>query len=164
MGALVRIVGCGRWSMGDDQAGLVAAERLRRRGLPQTRVVLDESPGSGLADLNGDNAELLIVIDAARADGRHRAGSLTRIDYGASPPRLRAKAPCGTHTLGVEAGLELARTLGVLPGNVWIYVIFGREFDRGLEMGQAVRGGVARLVERIENDVRVFVGALSCTS
>ena len=98
------------------------------------------------------------------ADGRHRAGSFTRIDYAASPPRLRAKAPCGTHTLGVEAGLELARTLGALPGNVWIYVIFGREFDRGLEMGQAVRGGVARLVERIENDVRAFVEALSCTS
>jgi Ni,Fe-hydrogenase maturation factor len=27
----VRIVGCGRWSMGDDQAGLVAADMLRRR-------------------------------------------------------------------------------------------------------------------------------------
>jgi hydrogenase maturation protease len=160
----VRIVGCGRWSMGDDQAGLVTAERLAGLRLPQTTVALDESPGSGLAELMEGGEELLIVIDAARADARHPEGSFTRIDNGAFPRGLRRRGLCGTHTLSVDAGLELARALGVLPADVWIYVIFGRTFDRSLRMRDAVAAAVPRLVERVEDDVRVFLGVRSCTS
>ena len=164
MSGSVLIVGCGRWSMGDDQAGLVTAEQLAGLRLPQTTVALDESPGSGLAELMEGGEELLIVIDAARADARHPEGSFTRIDDGAFPRELRTRGLCGTHTLSVNAGLELARALGVLPADVWIYVIFGRTFDRSLGMREAVAAAVPRLVERVEDDVRAFLGVRSCTS
>jgi hydrogenase maturation protease len=149
--------------MGDDQAGLVTAERLAGLRLPQTTVALDESPGSGLAELMEGGEKLLIVIDAARADARHPEGSFMRIDGAAFPRRLRTMALCGTHALSVDAGLELARALGVLPAHVWIYVIFGRTFDRRLRMRDAVAAAVPRLAERVENDVRVFLG-VTCTN
>lgn len=149
----VRIVGCGRWSMGDDQVGLVVAERLREWGIPRAVVVLDEAPGSELASGLGEGVKLLVIVDAAGADEHHPAGSSERIDYRERPEILAARSRGDTHSFSVDAGLELAETLGLLPDDVWIYAIFGTIFDRRLGMCPATEAGIAPLVQRIHRDV-----------
>jgi len=160
----VRIVGCGRWAMGDDQAGLLAAEGLRDASLPDASVTLEEAPGAGLADESLGEVELLIVIDAARADCRHPAGSFRRVDHRACGLGISTVSGIDTHTLGVTGGLDLAAALGVLPSQVWIYVIFGQSFDRCLTASAAVGWAVPRLVRRIKRDVARWVEARLCTS
>lgn len=157
--ATVRIVGCGRWSMGDDQAGLVVASCLTELGLPDTLVVGDETPGCGLVPEQADGTELLVLVDAAPADDAHPAGSFARIDYRKYAELLAEGTKGCTHTLGVSAGLRLAGELGVLPGHVWIYVLFGTRFERHLELSAAVREGVEPVVERIELDVKRWLCA-----
>ncbi|MBU0717362.1 MAG: hydrogenase maturation protease [Planctomycetes bacterium] len=150
----VRIVGCGRSSLGDDRAGLVVAERLLGLGMPDTVVTGDEVPGAAFMMEQDKDVGLLIVVDAAPADDSRPAGSFARIDYRQHPDMLGARSQGSTHTLDVEVGLRLADSLGALPGQVWIYVIFGTQFDRGLELTPAVENGIAPFVERIAADVR----------
>ena len=157
--AAVRIVGCGRWSMGDDQAGLVVADRLREKDLPRTVVVRDEAPGSELATELTPDIGLLIIVDAAPADERHPPGSSARLDYRRQPDLLLPKARGSTHALSVDAGLELAEALGLLPKDVWVYAIFGKHFERHLGLSPAAEAGIAPLVARIERDVRQWLVA-----
>ena len=164
MSAPVRIVGCGRWAMGDDQAGLTVADCLRRKNLPGTAVLIEEAPGAGLADESLGEVELLVIIDAARAGCRHPAGSFRRIDYPEGLRGISAASGVDTHSLGVAAGLELAAALGVLPAHVWIYLIFGASFDRALTPSSEVEAAIPRLVERVEQDITQWVEVRSCTS
>ncbi len=157
--AAVRIVGCGRWSMGDDQAGLVVADRLLEKDLPRTVVVRDEAPGSELATGLSPDIGLLIIVDAAPADEKHPPGSSAHFDYRKQPDLLLPKACGSTHALSVDMGLELAETLGLLPKDVWIYAIFGKRFERGLGLSPATEAGIAPLVARIERDVRQWLVA-----
>lgn len=201
MSMMVRIVGCGRWSMGDDAAGLLTAEELQRRNIANVRVVFDEAPGANLAGESDDKAELLIIVDAAREDGTHTAGRWSKfivadeaLGHG-SPVSVRASkhrderqaervpmrgAASGdvewrgseavstigresVHALGVMAGLELASALGRLPDEVWLYVMYGRRFDRRFQLSREVETGIVDLGNRIEGDVREWIGA-RCTS
>jgi hydrogenase maturation protease len=150
--------------MGDDRAGLAAAELLRQRALPRTVVELDEAPGGNLATESPDGVELLIIIDAARADERHPTGTLERFDYREGPPIAAPGRQGNTHGLSVDTGLELGNALGVLPQHVWIYVLFGEDFGRKMGAGEAIDSGVIRLADRVERDVRDFLGAGSCTN
>ena len=81
VGEAVRIVGCGRWSMGDDRVGLVVADRLADRNIPNTDVTRTETPGSELATETSDDLGLLVLIDATPADRDHPAGTFEWIDY-----------------------------------------------------------------------------------
>ena len=153
MSARVRIVGCGRQLMGDDQAGLGVAQYLRGLHLPDTIVVCDESPGSELAVGLEAAVGLLIVVDAAPADATHAPGSFVRIDYRAYPERLISSARGDTHSLSVAHGLQLAGALGLLPEYVWVYALFGSCFERSSELTCAVSGGLEVLTERIAQDV-----------
>ena len=157
--AAVRIVGCGWWSMGDDQAGLVVADRLREKNLPRTEVVRDEAPGSELATELSAGIGLLIIVDSAPADDQHPPGASVRLDYRKDRDLLLPKARGSTHALSVDLGLELAETLGLLPKDVWIYAIFGRHFERRLGLSPATEAGIAPLVARIERDVRQWLVA-----
>ncbi len=145
--------------MGDDQAGLVVARRLAERHLPHVTVLATEAPTTVLADEDLVEIGLLLVVDSAPADGQHPAGSSARLDYRRRPEALRAKPQVDTHSISVDAGLALASALDVLPPEVWIYVIFGERFECCLDMGAVVAAGVDPLVDRIECDVRDWIGS-----
>ncbi len=149
----IRIVGCGRRSMGDDQAGLLVAERLWQMHLPRAEVVVDEAPGSELAGGLSEEVELLVVVDAALADAVHAAGSFERIDYRSNPQIIKSRTRADTHSLSVATGLELAETLGLLPKTVWVYAIFGKDFTRRLDLCPETAAGIEPLAERIKSDL-----------
>jgi hydrogenase maturation protease len=148
--------------MSDDQAGLIVAERLRRRRLPDTTILQTESPLTEFVDEAGDPVELLIVIDAAPANERHPPGSVFRLDYRERADVLTPKSRTNTHTLSVDAGLELADALGLLPARVWLYVVFGEAFDRGANVSRAVAEALDRLDRRIADVVEEWLELRAC--
>ena len=145
--------------MGDDQAGLMVAERLAQRAKCDALIEATELPATTLPDPDQCGAGLLVVVDASPADDRHPPGSSVRIDYGQDGERLRPKGRLGTHTLSVDAGLELAAALDILPEQVWLYVIFGLRFERDQATSAPVAAGLEALVEQIECDVIAWTEA-----
>jgi Ni,Fe-hydrogenase maturation factor len=166
----VIVYGCGRPDRRDDQVGLLAAEELAQAPPPDTEVRLSQAPGADLlTDLEG--AGLLIVLDAAPAGPALPAGRVTRIDLaetadrsepvpdstGRSGPRPvpAAAAPPGVsaHTLDVNTALELGRRLGLLPPNVWLYVVGCSDFGYGRECSPPVALAIPRLVRQVREDI-----------
>ena len=145
--------------MGDDQAGLIVAERLRESQIPGTEVFGVEAPGSGLLEEPLDAVRLLVIIDAARADQRHPTGTSQRLEYREQPAILSPNTRCQTHGLGVDTGLELAASLGLLPDHVWIFVVFGRRFERCAVLSDEVATGIGPLTDRVERDILGWLAA-----
>jgi Ni,Fe-hydrogenase maturation factor len=167
-------VGCGRGLRRDDQLGLRLVEALAAAGLPATvSVAATESPGTDLLD-GLEQTALLIIVDAAAEREGFPAGACTKIDWTAHfQSERRAKADergrrpgnsvpsaqtrTTTHTLGVTTALELGDQLGVLPPEVWIYAVAGRDFGYGPGFSEAVEAGVDGIVERIRADVDAWL-------
>ena len=152
----VRVIGCGRWIRGDDQVGLLVAEALARLRLPRTQVETTEAPGAELFD--GLRPEdLLILVDAASARNTQPTGSLVRIDYRSAPDRIGTRCRTNTHTLSVDAALELGLELGMLPADVWIYVVAAEDFGFGEEVSAPVADCIPEAVRRIRHDVEAWL-------
>ena len=148
----VRVIGCGRRFWSDDQVGLLIAEALATLRPPQTEIETTEAPGAELFDgIRAD--DLLIVVDAAQAPDELLPGSLVRIDYRTDPGNIRKRRRTNTHTLSIDAALELGLELGILPVDVWIYAVAGEDFSQGSELSESVAKCVNDAVGRIRRDI-----------
>jgi len=152
----VLVVGCGRWCHGDDEAGLRAAAALQKMWLPGAEVILTESP---LADIVShlDGTSLLIILDAAREDGRHRAGDWIRIDSTPIRPGIMSQTAVDTHSLSVDAALALAAELRLLPPRVWIYAMFAGRFGPCEGLSEAAQKGVESVIREVAREVHEWV-------
>jgi len=148
----MRIIGCGRWLRRDDQVGLLVAEALSARALPDADVMTSESPGSDIS-LCLDGVELLVLIDAADYHGEIAPGQWRRIDYRLQARRIRTRHWTSTHTLGLDSALRLADALGVLPPTVWIYAVCIADAAFGHELTGQVDASIEPLAEAIARDV-----------
>ena len=151
--AAIRIVGCGRWSMGDDQAGLVVAQRLAGTLGSEIDVIAGEDPIDLLTDPDVATADLLIIVDAAAGDDAHPAGTLARVTCDADTVASKLGRGLDTHSLGVGEALALAASLQNLPGEIWIYAIFGKCFERSGQLSPVVARAVDELAARITRDL-----------
>jgi hydrogenase maturation protease len=154
--ATIRVVGCGRSHRRDDQLGLRVAERLAGSGMAGVAVSTSEAPGADiLTDLEG--CELLIIVDAVEQCPRLRPGEWRRIDYDHSPDARivagRMADPEPSHFLGVNTALALGRELGLLPPEVWVYALAGRDFGYGDALSPGLDEAVLRLSDRIGRDI-----------
>lgn len=149
----VCVVGCGRWLRRDDQAGLLVARALQRAGLKSVRLVLTESPAADLFN-ELDGVQLLIIVDAARSDRRHRPGCWRRFEYHGPSRPLKSSIASDAHTLGAAFGLELAWELKVLPSDTWIYAIVAGDCGYGESLTPPVAQAVRSVARAITNDVR----------
>ncbi|MCP4246022.1 MAG: hydrogenase maturation protease [bacterium] len=157
----VLIVGCGRRDCGDDALGILIAERLVEMRLPGVEVCLEEAPDVGLLDRlqpagPGDAPRALIFVDAALAAPEHPVGTWRKIDYRRDSDMLLSRAPAGTHALSIAEILGLADALGVLPQTVWVYAVFGEQFELASTPSATALGLVSEIVEAIGNDVRAL--------
>ncbi|UCG15760.1 MAG: hydrogenase maturation protease [Phycisphaerales bacterium] len=152
----VRVIGCGRRFRGDDQAGLLVAQAVEAMELPGTQVATTEAPCADLFDTFCAE-DLLVVVDAAQARNGLRPGTVTRIDYRKSPERLAARCRTNTHTLSIDAALELGRELGLLPSDVWVYAVGAEDFDFGDEVSESVANGVLEAARRIRRDIEAWL-------
>jgi len=146
----MKIIGCGNRDRGDDQAGIVVAQRLLALGIA--------------AEIhNGDALELLeewrsdedvILVDAVVTGSR--CGTLHVWDSGPSGDSLpRATEPQGvsSHGLDIAKAIELGRALGRLPRRLRVYGIEGQRFDQGAEPSPEVLGTIDSLVRQIQAEL-----------
>lgn len=145
----VLVFGLGHPDRGDDAVGLLVADGLRCRALPEVEVRrLEGSPLELLGSLGyaGD----VIVIDAVRAPA---APGLVRC-FDAVAGRLPARGSTGgTHDASLADAIELARVLGRMPARLVVYGVCGAAFDVGDTMTPAVRDAAHALSARIAADV-----------
>jgi hydrogenase maturation protease len=163
----VRIIGCGRWLRGDDQIGLMIAQALRSAlegddvSSPLVAVESTEAPSADLfVEGLGCNG-LLVVIDAARVTEGVTPGTWTRIDYLRDAQRVRDKCRTHTHALSVDAALEMAAALELLPRHVWIYAVAGEDFGYHEHLSAGLAKALPEITARIRADVAVWLREVS---
>lgn len=136
------VIGLGNEFRHDDAAGLVAARRLRERGM-----AAEEHEGD-LATLidRWKGADGVILMDAVSSGAA--PGTLHRLDVSTSPlPRELFKS--STHALGLADAVELSRTLGTLPARVLVFGVEARDFTAGLGLSAEVERALSALVEEV---------------
>ncbi|MBI2933468.1 MAG: hydrogenase maturation protease [Planctomycetes bacterium] len=136
------VVGLGHEFRHDDAAGLVAARRLRERGVA---ALEHEGDLATLMD-QWKGADGVVLVDAVWSGAA--PGTVHRLDAGASPlPRELFKS--STHALGLADAVELSRALGTLPARVLVFGIEGRDFTAGVGLSAEVEGALSSLVEEV---------------
>ncbi len=137
------LIGVGNADCGDDGAGREVARRLR-----------DRFPGARVLELSGESSELImawagadrVVLVDACASG-DRPGSLRRLDL--SRPLPVSLLEASTHGFGVDYAVELARVLGLLPAEAFLYAVSGRRFTPGATLSPEVEAALPGIVDRI---------------
>jgi hydrogenase maturation protease len=139
------VIGIGNPDRGDDGFGRVVAERLRGR-LP-AHVCLVEANGEATALLDGfADADLAILIDAAVFGGD--PGDIRRFDVSSEPLPV-ARYGLSTHGFGLAEAVELARTLGTLPGRCVVYAAEASSFEPGAALSPALAPAVDEVARRV---------------
>ena len=155
----VRIIGCGRWLRGDDQVGLMIAEELLGAldgdvgSTPKVAVESTEAPRADLFVEGLRRDGLLVIIDAARVTEGVTPGTWTRIDYLQDAQRIRDKCRTHTHALSVDAALEMAAALDMMPSHVWIYAVAGEDFGYNEHLSAGLAEALPEITARIRADV-----------
>jgi hydrogenase maturation protease len=146
-------VGIGNAYRSDDGAGIAVAERLREEADGVEVVTCEQEPLRLLDSWNG--ADLALVVDAVSSGAE--PGTVHRFD--ATERAVPARVFRGsTHALGVGDAIELARTLGRLPGRVLVYGIEGETFTAGDRLSPAVAAAVEPLVSELREEARCTSG------
>ena len=148
-GAKILVIGIGNERRGDDAAGLLAARRLRDRGIAGVDVVEAQGEGTGLLD-QWAAAETVYIIDAVFSGAP--PGSCFRLDARRRIP-AGLNLQCSTHGFGVAAAIELARALNRLPRTLIIYGIEGAKFRIGEAISVEAQRGVEATVAAILEDL-----------
>lgn len=140
--ASAAVIALGRHDRGDDAAGLVVADIVRRR-LPRDVTVV--TAPAGLADLADvlHRHDIVFVVDALRA-GRE-PGAVRHFDAADDPPAPR----CGLHELGLADVVTGARTRAVAPRQVIAIGIEGRWFTPEAGLSPEVCGAAHDVADEI---------------
>lgn len=139
------IIGCGNRQRGDDGAGILVAERLRKLGIDA------ETRSGEAADLIAawNGADDVILVDAVVSGaplGTVQTWDARQFTASVSPP-------ASTHGLGVAEAIQLARVLNQLPARLRVYAIEARRCDPGSEISPQVQGAVEEVVQRIISEL-----------
>ena len=133
----MRIIGCGNRDRADDQAGILAAERLRHLGL-ETEI----HTGDALALLDRwtstDDVILIDVVVAGALAGTICVWELTPGKSGL-PAIAGDAAVSSCDGFDIAKAIELASALGKLPKRLRIFGIEGARFDRGAALSPGSR-------------------------
>ena len=139
------VVGLGRVDRGDDAIGPEVVRTLADRCGPDVEVVESDQPAD-LLDLWPGRA-LVVVVDAVRSGAP--PGTIQVFHLGAddaSPVQdgWRSSGQGGTHSLGIDGVVGLARVMGTLPSRLVLVCVEGSSFEHGAAMSSAVAGAVGK--------------------
>jgi hydrogenase maturation protease len=87
-----------------------------------------------------------------------KPGFVHRVDASRSPLPSVLRSSTSTHAVGVAEAIELARTLGRLPGRVIAYGIEGNRFEAGTELSPPVAAAVDLVAARVAREVASLAG------
>jgi len=137
----MKIIGCGNPDRGDDQAGVVVSERLRKLGFEACAHTGD--PLAMIERWRSDDD--VIVVDAVVTGAP--AGTVQVWD-GRLPP-MAPGAAASSHGFDIGKAIELARILNRLPASLRIYGIEARQFDRRASLSPEVESATELVIQRI---------------
>ena len=137
----MKIIGCGNPDRGDDGAGLLVSERLRELGLNAENHTGD--PLSLLERWGAD--ENVIVVDAIMTGA---AAGTVRV-WDRQLPHVSGGLAVSSHGFDIGKGIELAQALNRLPARLRVYVIEGRQFERGATISPEVERAIESVVRQI---------------
>jgi hydrogenase maturation protease len=113
------------------------------RELAPDGVEVREIEGDATALVDAwSGAEHVVVVDAAQSGAA--PGTVRRFDARSQPLPVRTLRS-STHAFGVSDAVELARSLGRLPGRLEVYAIEGASFVAGDRLSPSVERAVAEV-------------------
>lgn len=146
------VIGIGNEFRDDDALGLLAVRELRRRDLPDLRVVEMDGEGAALIEA-WRGSERVIIVDAAKSGDV--PGIIHRFDI--PPDHLPRKfLHNSSHEFGAADAIELARNLRCLPRHLILYGIEGEQFGTGVGLSDPVLKSIPELLTMIEGDLRAI--------
>ncbi|HRI88841.1 MAG TPA: hydrogenase maturation protease [Candidatus Hydrogenedentes bacterium] len=139
------VIGVGNRLRRDDAAGPIVADRVRAKA--QENVLVCEQSGEGAALMDTwSSGDTVFVIDAADAGGP--PGIVHQFDaHAVEIPRAFFRY--STHAFSVAEAIELARVLGRLPAQLYVFAITGQQFEFGDEMTDEVGLAVEQVADRV---------------
>jgi hydrogenase maturation protease len=144
-------IGVGNLYRRDDGVGLYVAQRLRLENVPGVCVIEHSGEGTSLMEALAD-VESVILVDAVCSGAA--PGTIHAFDPNAE--RLPVNTFSGSsHAFGVAEAVELARSLGRLPGCCRIYGIEAACVSMGIGLTPVVERGARRLVPMITHTLWV---------
>ena len=140
----MKIIGCGNADRGDDQAGILAAERLR--DLVSNRNSLRRCPG--LLDRWAATDDV-ILLDAVVTGAP--VGTMTFGIHARRPglPAIAGVSAVSSHGFDIAKAIELARGFGKAPGPASHFWNRRAHFDRGAKISPEVERAVDRVIQKI---------------
>ncbi len=146
----VLVLGLGNVVCSDDGVGVVAVHRLLREyELPEGVTAVDGGTlGLSLLPLV-DSADIVIIIDAIRADGA--PGTPVRLEGDEVPPAVYERL--SPHQIGVSDLLAGASLLNRYPARVILIGVVPETVELGLERTPEVEAQVPDLVRRVVEEL-----------
>lgn len=149
MKASLRIIGIGNPLMGDDGAGIAAAQRLQQAGLgPEVEVIDGGTAGLALLDLM-EGAARVVLVDAVR--------------MGLAPGQVCCFTPAqmilhpdsagGAHGGGLAEVLALGEVMNLLPP-LRIWGIEPQNITPGIGLSEPVKKGLELLLKKLLEELR----------
>lgn len=147
----VVVAGLGNDLRSDDGVGPAIALRVARSAGPGVTVLVNAGEPTDLIEMWRD-ADVAIVVDAM--DAGLEPGTSRRVDAAALSG---ATLPSGasSHLLPLPNVIELARTLGAMPGRLLVFGVQGSVFGPGEGLSPAVERAVERVAAEILDEVGV---------
>ncbi len=140
------IVGVGNEVLQDEGVGVHVVRALERCGLPE-HIGLVNGATDGLALLGRfDGVQRLVLVDAM--DMRCAPGTIITVRPD-EVRRLHAMERMSLHGMGLLDALDVAAALGLLPPEVYIVGVQPAVVAWGLELSEAVREALPKVVEAV---------------
>lgn len=138
-------IGVGNDFRGDDAVGRYVARQLLRERLPLGQVIEASGEGTELMQRWAGYTRV-IVVDAAQSGAV--PGTVHR--FAAHEQRLPSRFfAYSSHAFGVAEAIEMARVLGQLPAQLWVYGIEGASFTAGDGLSEVVQQAATAVVEEV---------------
>ena len=147
----VLVIGIGNKYRCDDGAGLIVAKQLKQLNPKGIKIVEQNGEATNLID-SWKDTDKVIIVDATSSG--ITPGTINRFDV-SDKPLPENLFHYSTHSFNVADTVELARVLNMLPQNLIVYGIEGKDFTNGSdlssEVAASIKDAVSLISEEIEN-------------
>jgi hydrogenase maturation protease len=137
------VIGIGNAYRRDDGVGLLVADEIAKRGLPEVRVVTAiGEPGAILDAWSG--ADLAVVVDAAMGEGL-TPGRIRRW----TPGDVEGSAVVSSHALGLPQTYALGEALGQIPDRLVVFTVDVADTGHGVGLSPAIAAAVPKVLDTV---------------
>ena len=139
------IIGVGNLYRSDDAVGILTARKIKQTVSDSISVKEQSGEGTSLMD-SWQGYDHVYIVDAVSSGAS--PGSIHRMDASREPIPSKFFS-CSTHDFGVAEAIEMARTLGQLPGQLLLFGIEGNSFQPGEIMSAEVEQAMELITDEV---------------